>query len=175
VDNEWRQFIPDFDYIYNNLGEISDEKLEVLNNKFLVASLLTLKHSFQKDWLEFNARRILNLTEHTQENLQKNLIVYLFVNSGLEEDKILELLESFSYTLKETVMNTLEIFEKKGRDEGLELGIEKGVKIGTEKTRMEIVSNLIRISTLTDEQIASASDVTTDFVAKIRKEINIEK
>jgi len=99
----------------------------------------------------------------------------MFVNSGLEEDKILELLESFSFPLKETVMNTLEIFEKKGRDEGLELGIEKGVKIGTEKTRMEIVSNLIRISTLTDEQIASASDVTTDFVAKIRKEINIEK
>jgi len=72
-------------------------------------------------------------------------------------------------------MNTLEIFEKKGRDEGLENGIKKGVKIGSEKMRMEIVNNLIRISTLTDEQIASASDVTTDFVAKIRKEINIEK
>ena len=30
-------------------------------------------------------------------------------------------------------MNTLEIFEKTGRDEGLELGIEKGVEIVREK------------------------------------------
>ena len=96
----------------------------------------------------------------------------MFVNSGLEEDKILELLESFSFPLKETVMNTLEIFEKKGIDKGLELGIEKGVEIGREKARIEIVSNLIKISTLTDEQIASVTDVTIDFVAKIRTEIN---
>jgi len=69
-------------------------------------------------------------------------------------------------------MNTLEIFEKKGIDKGLELGIEKGVEIGREKARIEIVSNLIKISTLTDEQIASVTDVTIDFVAKIRTEIN---
>ena len=69
-------------------------------------------------------------------------------------------------------MNTLEIFEKKGRDKSLELGIEKGVEIGREKARIEIVSNLIKISTLTDKQIASVTDVTIDFVAKIRTEIN---
>ena len=79
----------------------------------------------------------------------------------------MEVLESLSFTLKETVMNTLDIFVKKGRQEGVE--------IGRQKARTEIVRNLIKISTLTDEQIASASDVTIDFVAQIRLELAAQK
>ena len=159
LEVEWKQFIPDFDYVYNNLGEISDESVEALNNKFLVASLLTLKHSFQKDWLGNNAHRILLLTEQASINLQEILIIYLFNNSKLEEDKIVKLLDSLSLKLKDKVMSTLDIFERKGRLEG------------AKQTRAEIVRNLITVSVLTDEQIASVAGVTTDFVAKIRVDI----
>ena len=159
MEVEWKQFIPDFDYVYNNLGEISDESVEALNNKFLVASLLTLKHSFQKDWLGNNAHRFLLLTEQASINLQEILIIYLFNNSKLEEDKIVKLLDSLSLKLKDKVMSTLDIFERKGRLEG------------AKQTRAEIVRNLITVSVLTDEQIASVAGVTTDFVAKIRVDI----
>ena len=32
-DGEWEKFLPNFDYIYNNLGVIPDEHVEALNNK----------------------------------------------------------------------------------------------------------------------------------------------
>lgn len=50
-------------------------------------------------------------------------------------------------------MNTLDLFVDKGRKE---------------KTK-NVVQNLIRQSLLTDDQIASALEVTVDYVADIRK------
>jgi predicted transposase/invertase (TIGR01784 family) len=34
LDPDWKIFLPDFDYVYNNLGELSQRKVEALNNKF---------------------------------------------------------------------------------------------------------------------------------------------
>jgi predicted transposase/invertase (TIGR01784 family) len=114
---EWKQFIPDFSYIYNNLGNISDEKITALNNKFLAASLLALKHSFQKDWIEQNMLQMLILTEKTSADLQRSFAVYLFNRSGLKEIEIRQLLESLPGALKKTVMSTLDILIEKGRKE----------------------------------------------------------
>jgi predicted transposase/invertase (TIGR01784 family) len=114
---EWKQFIPDFSYIYNNLGDISDEKITALNNKFLAASLLALKHSFQKDWIEQNMLQMLILTEKTSADLQRSFAVYLFNRSGLKEVEIRQLLESLPGALKKTVMSTLDILIEKGRKE----------------------------------------------------------
>lgn len=168
LEPEWRQFLPDFDYVYNNLREIADEEVEAINNKFLVASLLALKHSFQKGWLENNAQRILILTDEASENLQMNLVVYLFGNSKLKEDGIKALLDPLPFKLKTKIMSTLDIFVKKGRQEGVEIGVE----IGIEQTQQKIVSNLIKSSAWTDEQIASVADVTLEFVRKVRSNLN---
>ncbi len=75
LDPGWQKFIPDYNYIYNNLGEISDQQVESLNNKFLVASLLALKHTFEKEWLEANVLRLLQLSDNVPENLQSSLTV----------------------------------------------------------------------------------------------------
>ncbi|WP_090339663.1 hypothetical protein [Dyadobacter koreensis] len=53
-------------------------------------------------------------------------------------------------------MSTLDIFVKKGRLEGVQ------------ETQVKIISNLIKTSSLSDSQIASAVDVSIDFVQKIR-------
>src|SRR5690554_877822 len=52
VDMEpgWQKYIPDFDYIYHNLGEVPDEQLETLNNNSLKASLVALRHGFERGW-----------------------------------------------------------------------------------------------------------------------------
>ena len=71
-----------------------------------------------------NAHRILILSKDANENLQKNLTVYLFTNSGLEEEKIINLLQSLPLLLKDKVMNTLEIFEKKGFDIRSEINLK---------------------------------------------------
>lgn len=57
------------------------------------------------------------------------------------------------------VMSTLDIF------------VEKGIKIGEEKGREKTARNLVRISSLSDEQIATATDLSIDHVARIRKEV----
>ncbi|TLV03498.1 Rpn family recombination-promoting nuclease/putative transposase [Dyadobacter luticola] len=36
-------FVPDYQYIFHNLGQISDEEIQELHNKFLAASLLAMK------------------------------------------------------------------------------------------------------------------------------------
>lgn len=88
VDLDLRQYVPHYEYIYHNLGEISDEELEGLNNKFLAASFLALKYSFLKSELKKWIPRILALSlgsEAVNPNLQSNLLVYPFGISNLRE------------------------------------------------------------------------------------------
>ena len=164
---DWKQYIPDFDYIYNNLGEISDEDVESLQNKFLTASLLALKHSFQKNWLEENAVRILILSENVSENLQRNLAVYLFAKSNLHENEILEIIESLPLKLKHTVMSTLDIFEAKGVKRGIEEGIEKGIEMGV----TNVTKNLILNTDFSASKIAMLTGISEEQVSKIKAEI----
>lgn len=65
------------------------------------------------------------------------------------------MITSLPAELKETIMNTLDIFVDKGRKEKTE----------------NAVRNLIKQSLLTDDQIASALEVTVDYVADIRKQL----
>jgi len=130
-----------------------------LNNKFLAASILSLKHTFQTGWLELNALRILILSEDAAKNLQQNLIVYMFSNSWLEQQEIAKLFQSLPLNLKDTAMNTLEIFEKRG--------LEKGIA----KSEATIVRNLLLNTDFTLAKIAMLSEVSENFVTKIRDEI----
>jgi predicted transposase/invertase (TIGR01784 family) len=168
LEPEWEQFLPDFAYIYNNLGEIPDEQVEALHNKFLAASLLVLKHSFQKNWLKHNALRMLILAENAPESLQKSFIIYLLYRSGLNEAGIAALLESLPVTLKKTVMSTADVLIEKGRREGIEKGREEGM----EKKGYEVVKNLLTADKFTIAEIANFANVQEDFVREIKKNHN---
>jgi predicted transposase YdaD len=158
--------VPDYQYVFHNLGEIPDEQIQALHKKFLAASLLAMKYSVLKDRLNPLIPTILKLSRGIDQNLQTSLIVYTFVNSELSEPQIVELITSLPTQIKDTVMNTLDIFVEKGRKEGKLEGKIEGQQEKTEKA----VRNLIKQSLLTDEQIASALEVTVSYVADIRKE-----
>lgn len=64
-------------------------------------------------------------------------------------------------------MNTLDLFVEKGRREGCQEGLEEG----QQKERDKAVRNLVKQSLLSDQQIASAFEVTVEYVARIRKEL----
>jgi predicted transposase/invertase (TIGR01784 family) len=160
----WKQFLPDFSYIYNNLGEIPDEKVEALENKFLAASLLVLKHSFEKEWLANNSLKMLVLMATASQGLQKSFIVYLFGRSQLREAAIRTLFESLSGTTKNTIMSTLDIFIEKGRKEGFEKG--------EEKKSYEVVKNLLSANKFTVPEIANFANVSEAFVLKVREEMS---
>ena len=122
-----------------------------------------MKYSVLKDRLKNLIPTILTLASETEKNLQNSLIVYTFVNSGLNEDEIFAFVTSLPLQNKETVMDTLEIFVEKGRREAWKELTQNAVK------------NLIKQSVLTDEQIASAMEVTVSYVSEIRKNITAEK
>lgn len=178
MEPEWTKFVPNFDFVYHDLGGMSDSEVEALNNRFLAASLLALKHGFEKSWLESNALRMLLLAGDEGENLQSRLIVYIFERSGLKEERIIEIVETLPKHIKTTVMSTLDIFVEKGKkigfEKGIEEGLQKGIEEGLQKGRQEsvekVVRNLLRISHLSDEQIAAAAEVTPEYVAHIREQ-----
>jgi len=161
------QFVPDYQYVFHNLGKITDEQIQALNNKFLAAALLAMKHSVLKERLSDLIPTILKLAGETDQNLQTSLIVYTFVNSELSEQQITKLIASLPTQIKETVMSTLDVFIEKGRKEG-EL---KGKIEGQQEKTENAVRNLIKQSLLNDEQIASALEVPVKYVTDVRREI----
>lgn len=180
LPKEWEGFIPNFDYVYNNLSTMEDEELNALSNQFLAASFLTLKHYMEGRWLDENAVRVFNLAADAPGNLLEQFAVYFLKYSESNRARIVEILESVPKPVKEKIMSTLDFFKElgleEGRKEGIRKGLEEGRKEGREegreegaiKARAEIVSRLIQVSTLTDEQIASAANVTSEFVANVR-------
>ncbi|MCE7040758.1 Rpn family recombination-promoting nuclease/putative transposase [Dyadobacter sp. CY312] len=171
-----RSFVPNFDYIYNDLGEISDEQIELLENKFLVASMLALKYSFNKKWLELNAVRLLVWSDGIDGNLQSGFIVYLFERSELKENNIVDILEAVPFKIKDKVMSTLDIFVEKGRKIGLEEGIGKGIEKGLEKGiaqgKSEFVSNLLKNTDFDHTKIAALANVSQEFVRNVQLNLN---
>ncbi|MGX5857941.1 Rpn family recombination-promoting nuclease/putative transposase [Dyadobacter jiangsuensis] len=167
LEPELSRFVPDYHYIFNNLGEISDEQIQALHNKFLAASLLAMKYSVRKDQLSPLIPTILKLAGEMDQNLQTSLIVYTFVNSELSEQQIIELITSLPTKIKATVMSTLDVFVEKGRKEGK---IEGKIEGRQEKTD-NAIRNLVKQSLLTNEQIASALEVAVSYVADIRRQV----
>ena len=55
---------------------------------------------------------ILSLPEEDETDLQNQLIVHIFGNSGLKEDPLIGIVAELSTKIKETVMNALEVVEK---------------------------------------------------------------
>lgn len=164
IDEDWKQFLPGFEYIYNDLGKLGDDEIEALNNKFLAASFLALKHSQEKEWIEGNAVDLLILASQGSKWLVKSFIIYLYSRGKLEE----KILNSLPDPIKKDVMNTLDIYLEKGRKEGFEKGIEKGIEEG----KALIVRNLINAGKLSISEIASLAGVSESFVKKVHASIN---
>lgn len=168
MESQWKQFIPNFEFIYNNLGVLSDSEIESLNNKFLAASFLALKHSHEKEWIEQNAGHLLLLAAEGTKGLRKGFIIYLYRRGKIEEN----ILNSLPETLKKDVMNTLDMYIEKGRKEGIEKGRKEGILEGIEKGKEEVVRNLLKTNKYTVSQIAGLACVPDSFVKKIKSATN---
>lgn len=133
--------------------------------------MLALKHSFEKEWLTQNENilRILFLSDEAHEQLQKGLIIYLFERSQLNENRLVEIIELLPFTVKENVMTTLDIFIKKGREEGLTEGLQKGLEKGRNEGKMDVIANLLQNTDFSVEKIAALAAVPEEFVQSIRE------
>jgi len=168
IPKEWKVYLPNFEVVFNSLGELTDDQIVALGNKFLAASFLALKHGWEKAWLEENAVRIFLHASEGPEGERKALIIYVGSRSNLKEN----ILNSLPEPVKKDVMNTLDVFYEKGMKKGMEVGIVKGIEKGREEGREEgresIVKNLINSGQFTLSEIASFAGVPVSFVKKLQ-------
>ncbi|GAA4431999.1 Rpn family recombination-promoting nuclease/putative transposase [Ravibacter arvi] len=157
LDSELMPFVPDYEYVYHDLGEIPDKQIQLLENKFLQASFLALKYSQLKVDLVRWIPTILSLAADVEKNLQRVLIVYTFGISDLKEEQIIRLIDEVPANIKSTVMSTKDVL------------VEMGRKEKTEKT----VRNMIHEG-LPTELICKVLEVDPYYVSDIRQKIEGE-
>jgi len=75
-------------------------------------------------------------------------------------------------TLTMGITETLKMLD---REEGIEIGIQTGIKKGEAIARHDVVSNLITKLGLSDQQAADVAEVSLSFVRKVRKELEAKK
>ena len=174
LEPEWKRHIPDFDYIYNNLGEVPDEQIAALRNRFLSASVFLLKYSFDAVWLREHLLELLMLLENISPKQVRVLFLYLMQQGNIEWTKIMETMEELPPTTKKKVVTFAEYFREMGIKKGREEGLEKGKEAG----RQEALSEKNRIATInmirkgySDADICEVLEVTAEYVSRIRAEI----
>lgn len=191
IDNNWKRFLPIFEFIFNDVGKMPDHEIKKPDNKALVAFLLTLKHIWDAEWLSANLSWLINLTPRDQTGLQKVIAFYIFSRNKFDEN----VLNSLPEPIKTDVMNTFDVYYEKGiekgreegREEGIEKGIEKGLEKGLqkgkeaglqeglEKGKELIVRNLINSKKFTVSEISNFTGVPESFVKKVQSSLRNKK
>lgn len=128
-------FLPNFDYLLNDMGQLSDTELENrVAIPLLSNALRVMKHIYDKEYLRENAEGILIRATDEQGNFYRALFVYFFDKVKLPEQEVVQLIASVLPRDKRSeAMSTLELFIQKGEQIGLEKGVEKGQHQKAEK------------------------------------------
>lgn len=163
LEPEWRKYLPDFDYIYNNLSEVPDEQINALDNVLLQASLLALKHAFDPGWLAQNAVRLFILYDGASGNLIRGFALYLSRQGQFDKAKIKEIMEAIPPAAKKTTTTIADYFQEQGYLKGREEAF-------AEKNRIAALK-MIRKG-YADAEICEVLEVTAEYVTRIRAEIS---
>lgn len=165
-----------------NTYKVLDQEEEALRNDSnpfaaVVLTVLTaIKNKGLPDKELFELKRSLlrNLLRHQipAPKIDK-LIIFLQIYVLFEDREYARQFEKEieDATKSDKSMGIRELVLEKIKEEGIEKGIEKGYQEKTEKA----VHNLVKASILTDEQIASALEVSVDYVARIRMGLESEE
>lgn len=167
----WEKHLPDFDYLYHNLGEISDAEIRTLNNRFLCAALLAMKHIFDWRWLGENAEMLAELAASGSVQLLDGLRIYLLARENeneqnretmeIEKWSREQILEFFGLDMPEGSM--ADELLKKGREQGREEGVEQGIEQAREATARVMIRK-----GYSDAVICDVLELTVDQVARLR-------
>ncbi|SEN18308.1 conserved hypothetical protein (putative transposase or invertase) [bacterium A37T11] len=118
LDQSLLGFIPNFAYVYNDIGDTADEVILATGNHFLASSLLLLKHSHDKQWLNDNFIPLLQMAlQGVSIELQQSLLTYYFSRVDLTKEKVIEEIKKLPSNIKNSIMSTYEMLLEEGRKE----------------------------------------------------------
>lgn len=171
LPKEIQSFVPDFEYIFYDLTDFTDE--EIKGSVWLRVYLTICRDILTDDVGKFMSSifRALDYLleiedEHTRLTYLKVLLTYIFSAGKYltekEVDKVIEKIPEGS----DVVMTLAEMYRKEGEMKGEKRGYEKGKKEGIQ----EVAKNLI-IKGLSVKDIAEATGLDEEKIEKIQRDI----
>ncbi len=148
-------FIPDFNYLFLNVKNESDEKLFSLSTFTGLRSLFLLfKHITHRKFLIRNLLEILKMGEKNDstDDLLSQILLYLFTNSDIDRNLVANILESQpEEAIKKLGMTTAQQWKKDGKIEGKALRDIEIVRNAWEEGFS--ISQIVKITKLSVEKV----------------------
>ena len=167
IDENLKQFIPNFNYQLTNLGDFSDEELINMGIGKLLNVFLAMLHIRDLQYIRNNFETIFIAAENylpDSENFLHLIFVYLYKNIELSGDEMRNIANTIQSPIKKFAMSTYDSII----DLGIEKGIEKGASLKEEEKNKNFASSLIISTDFDDEKIAMLVGVTIEYVKDLR-------
>ena len=174
-DSDFKDFIPEFDYILSDLSQYSDEEIKnnAFQNLFLKTALLVMKNIFDDEKLfdhlkdYFEIIRIY-LDEEKGLKFLESVLRYLFYTKDeSRQEKLIKIIEEIPVRGEEIAMTIAEKYIRIGREKGkLEGEVE-----GELKGKIETARNMLKLKADMDF-IHQATGLPLDEIKKLVSGMN---
>ncbi|MBY5960077.1 Rpn family recombination-promoting nuclease/putative transposase [Membranicola marinus] len=161
-------FIPDFDYIFQNITLFSDEEIQDLQDHVLIPALLIQKYFKDiKKLVDLLDVIFYNLSLMEDEgNYKKSYFVYIYDLFEKDKNELMKKIEELEYPTRDKTKNYILQLEQQGIEKGIEQGIEQGIEKGIEKSVIKLLKNGFEMKV-----ICKVMEVTPEYVTKLQNSI----
>jgi len=150
-----RPYALDFSSLVLDTGRVPDQEIrQAVNHLGAAASLIALKHIFDKTPLEY-AMALEPLGAELDSGTFQNVLDYILIYREIEDPKVTEI-----------------ITETLHRSERMPNIVEKWMNVGRQEGRQEDIAKLLRRKILTPSEIASVLEVDLAWVLEIQDALN---
>ncbi len=160
---ELHGFVPQFDYHLISVHDIPDTEIFKLSKTTLLGTLLLMfKKIYDTNFLKKHKSKIFEFFRNNPEksDLYFKFALYFVNNAQLQDEAIIETINSFPKKIKSSAMTThLTFGERK---------LKEGIKEGIKEERKKNVTRLLLRGILSIPEIADVIEVPIAFVVEIR-------
>ena len=148
-----------------------ESKIELINNETIYFINLDLVR-----------RKMYNTIDKTKLNAYEKALMLIVVSPRslakeiVKGDKIMESvnakLDNYTFDIDNLMMSAQMVLENGLRHEFRREGIKEGIKKGTKENKINVAKNMIRRTNLDDKAISECTDLSIDYITKLRLEYN---
>ncbi|MFZ1524981.1 MAG: Rpn family recombination-promoting nuclease/putative transposase, partial [Saprospiraceae bacterium] len=123
-----KNHIPTLNYLFFALNTISEDKIETIRDTMMAAAVIAQKWRINPVKLQADFERIFRLfpLKDPNWNFLEKIVVYALNVSDITEEVLAETIKSIPQPIKDNIMTTYDRIVQKNRNEGVQIGIQKG-------------------------------------------------